>query len=600
MAALFINTQLLVGILFSCVWSKDIGCKLTPFRNDVIQNGFLWNCSHQNLDYIPAIPTSRNITAVDMSHNNLRRIRKDTFTNLTPEVEILWMNNNRIKTIEANAFVGLELKELDISSCELEHASISSGAFNNLTHLRILYINNNSFKSYPDDEISKLESLGNLTIDIFPGFIFGEKFLSLKQLGHIKFVPQGLITLTNSSFQGLRNSPIFYLDLDLFNHVADFCEDLSEELFCSFPYLKGLLVSFGMSCNIKRILRTLKCLQGKDLEYFHSSNNHDVYFETSVIITDSDVEYLRNICIKELILRNNDIEGINFKLPLGKFQSCLQVLDLSSNNIQFSSNYRLWMTLILFTPNIKVIKICCQNADVSNSRNRGYSTYNDRVYKRRVMRNRRRDPYHILLPQTLEYLDISNAADIRTQETNIVVRAINLKFLNISRTEFDIQYRARSTFVSLDFPSLIEMDASYCTLNANFLSLQKLTSLKTLTARKSDVIVVSSSVRENILHSLQNLNQIDISDNYISNIPRNCFVFQRNLSITILMDNNDISSDVLAAFQVLSNISRLYMRQFNNDWDIDDFNLEPFHSRILENKKPSRSYLEMNRGEDSA
>ncbi|XP_061187300.1 uncharacterized protein LOC133195466 [Saccostrea echinata] len=592
MAVLFINTQLLFGILLSCVCCEDFGCKLTPFRNDMTQNGLLWNCSHQNLDYIPAIPTSRNVTAVDISYNNLRRIRKETFTNLTSDVEILRMNNNRIRTIEANAFVGFELKELDISSCELDHASVSSGAFNNLTHLSVLHINNNSFKSYPGDEISKLRSLVNLTIDIFPGFIFGEKFLSLKQLGYIKFVPQGLITLTNSSFQGLRNSPIFYLDLDLFNHVADFCEDLSEELFCSFPYLKGLSVSFGMSCNIKRILRTLKCLQGKDLEYFHSSDNHDVYIEKAVIINDSDVEYLRNICIKELILRNNDIEGINFKLPLGKFQSCLQVLDLSSNNIQFSLNYRLWGTLILFTPNIKVIKICCQNADVSKSRNWGYSTYNDRVYKRRVMRNRRRDPYHILLPQTLEYLDISNAADIRTQETNIVVRAINLKFLNISWTEFDIRYRTRWTSVSLDFPSLIEMDVSYCTLNAKFLSLQKLTSLKVLIARKSDFIAVSSSgyshsLRENILHFLKNLNQIDISDNDISHLPRNYFVFQRNLSITILMDKNYIKSEVLAALQVLTNINRLYMRHFTNEWEIYYFNFEPLLSLHV-----SQIYLE--------
>lgn len=497
-------------------------------------------------------------------------IQGKTFTNLTFRVKFMFLNNNDIKTVQANAFRTIPaLLELDISSCSLETGSLQYGCFSNLGVLRSLQIYNNSFHSYPDGEIAKLESLLNLTIDIFPGFHFSEKFLKLKILRSVKFIPHGLFSLTNDSFQGLRNSPIHYLDLNLYNNIENFCKGLPEDLFCSFPHLQGLSVSFGVSCGIKRVLRTLRCLQHTHLDYFISSDNHDLNSYNAILLNETDVEYLRNMCIRKLILRNNDISGIEFKLPLEKLQICLEVVDLSSNNILFSSSHRLWLTLMLFTPNIRVIKICCQNTqssrDVSwrHSLSAGYNRHHE-------TRRKQKDAFKIILPKTLEHLDISSADRISTTETDIFIQATQLKFLNVSGTEFPIPYS-----ITLDFPLLTDLDVSYTETYADNLSLQKLVSLESLKAIKSGVITVTDHhVREGILHGLHNLNYIDVSDNHIVYLPPLFFASQKNSNITIIIDRNEFGSSVPKALSILNSIDILSIRDCFESYSFGDVILE--------------------------
>jgi hypothetical protein len=482
-------------------------------------------------------------------------IEEETFTNLTLKVKFLFFRNNKIKTIKANAFRMMPaLLELDISSCLLVTSSLQPGSFSNLSALRSLHIENNSFLSYPDDEISRLESLMNLTIDIFPGFHFGDKFWKLRVLGRVTFIPHGLLSLSNASFQGLRQSPIRYLDVNFYNHIDNFCEGLPQDLLCSFPHLQGLSISFGMSCGIKRVLQTLKCLEGKHLDYFISSDNHDLNSNDPVILNETDVEYLRNMCIRKLILRNNDIAGIDFKLPLQTFQSCLEEVDLSSNNILFSSSHHLWLTLLLFTPNIQVIKICCQNTQSS----RDFS-WNSRRYE---TKRKGKDDFKIILPETLRYLDISNAGEISTTEMDVFIQAAQLKFLNASGTEFSVSHS-----LTLDFPLLTVMDVSYAETNTEVLSLQKLVSLKSLMAVKSGFIVAPRNrygnhrVREGTLHGLHNLRYVDLSDNGVTKLPSFFFASQKNSNITIIMDRNKFGSNFPIALYTLNSIDTLSMRE---------------------------------------
>ncbi|XP_048769447.2 toll-like receptor 4 [Ostrea edulis] len=561
----FIMQNISTWILHICMYGGVFACKLTPFRSNLNHDGFLWNCSHQHIDYIPDIPAQHRpgVIAVDLSHNDFKTIREETFSNLTADIKFLFLNKNGIVSLEANTFRRVStMLLLDVSGCSLETKSIHVGAFNNLSLLETLYINDNSFQSYPAVEISKLESLVNLTIDIFPGFQFDDNFLKLKTLGSIYFEPQGLITLTNISFQGLRNSPIHYLDLNVYNEIDNFCKGLPDDLFCSFPFLKGLSVSFGMSCGVKRVLRTLKCLQDKQLDYFHSSDNHELNKMNDVIIDDFDVEYFRNVCIKELILRNNDISLVEFQLPLGKLQSCLEVVDLSSNQIQFTSNQRVWLGLILFTPNIQVIKICCQNArsSVSKTWDRSYS---DEYKSRRGTRLKQFAPFKVILPKTLKYFDISIANKFFINLQNIYIYAKNLIFLNISGTTFGVSDNYNRVSVDLDFPLLREMDASHTITYVHTLSLQKLVSLKSLTAIASGVIFNEYEVRKKILHGLKSLKYVDLSYNNIWNLPLDFFASQKDLNMTIKLDRNNLGTDtsIPKALGIVDNIHQLYLRQ---------------------------------------
>ena len=250
-------------------------------------NGFLWNCSGLGLNTLPSkFPPelkNQNVT-LDLSFNNISEITKETFREISLfcNVTTIKLHHNNFGKIGKNAFSILSsFCSLDISYCSLDKNQIDEYAFVNTKNLRNLKIHHNNFQKtgYPDVSISKIPSLKYLKIDLFEGFVFSGAFENLTELSKIEFNSVETFSLTNDSFQGLERSPIYSLFMFFKMHVK---YDVTEDLFCSFPYLtRELSIRFGGYCNVTVALRSLKCLQYRKIEKEGNSFVHDVYVSYS-------------------------------------------------------------------------------------------------------------------------------------------------------------------------------------------------------------------------------------------------------------------------------------------------------------------------------
>ncbi|XP_060857640.1 leucine-rich repeat and fibronectin type III domain-containing protein 1-like protein [Metopolophium dirhodum] len=118
-------------------------------------------------------------------------------------LDLLYINNSSVKTIEDSSFANLKIHNLQLSGCQIQ--TISPTAFKGLElHLRHLSLQDNKI-----DEIPNLEGLINLTLlDLSRNRISrvpDDVFASLKNLQTIKLADNNL-TLSKNAFRGLENS----------------------------------------------------------------------------------------------------------------------------------------------------------------------------------------------------------------------------------------------------------------------------------------------------------------------------------------------------------------------------------------------------------
>lgn len=120
-------------------------------------------------------------------------------------LDLLYINNSSIKTINDSNFANLKIHNLQLSGCQIQ--SISQRAFKGLEpYLRHLSLQDNKIDQIP---IGSLEGLINLTLlDLSKNRISrvpDDAFASLKNLQTIKLADNNL-TLTKNAFRGLENS----------------------------------------------------------------------------------------------------------------------------------------------------------------------------------------------------------------------------------------------------------------------------------------------------------------------------------------------------------------------------------------------------------
>jgi Leucine-rich repeat (LRR) protein len=120
-------------------------------------------------------------------------------------LDLLYINNSSIKTINDSNFANLKIHNLQLSGCQIQ--SISQRAFKGLEpYLRHLSLQDNKIDQVP---ISSLEGLINLTLlDLSRNRISrvsDDAFASLKNLQTIKLADNNL-TLSKNAFRGLENS----------------------------------------------------------------------------------------------------------------------------------------------------------------------------------------------------------------------------------------------------------------------------------------------------------------------------------------------------------------------------------------------------------
>ena len=559
-------------------------CTFSPHTDGCGNHGWLWNCSHRSLTEIPQdIPNKyKNVfLSLDVSGNIFGEISTATFKSIKQEfrsnITGLNFRGNDLEAIGNFSFQPLNrLCELDLSNCSLNNTKLTNYTFAHLHFLKILRLHHNNFqaKGYPDVSLSKILSLQTLTLDVFDGFHFSYEFRNLTRLENIKFFTgKSRFHLTNFTFSGLSQSPISYLELNF--RLFVYC-DVSEDIFCSFPVLKGVIIDFGGLCDLNTVLRSLKCLQNRSMEYIEAHENKPLYVTEAVFLTRKNCKYLNQICSKKVDLSNNRIAGILYNPLKTVMGQCMEYLDLSQNRIEFI-NATYLIDFLTGYPNLQVFNFSSNNngndfiSSVSDnpSKSKGLNIFFNRclIYKNQTKFNYRssfqaslqnNSLFTFIFSKKLKVLELSKnyihpLGPSFPFNTCISVLATNLTELYFVHNNLPCPYLS-----SFQMPSLEILDISRNGCNEMNSSLLKFTlKLRRFSASGSELNFTGSLSEGTIFRGLKNLTDVDLSLNDIYVLPPSTFVDQKDSLKYLNLDSNELSSVPVSH---LKNLSILYLR----------------------------------------
>ncbi|XP_065927363.1 leucine-rich repeat protein lrrA-like [Magallana gigas] len=441
------------------------------------------------------------------------------------------------------------LCSLDISNVHLKADDINAEVFSNLDELQFLQIHQNDFHEaknprYPDIQLSKLRSLKYLKIDIFNGFQFQKPFENLINLTKLEFNTLGEFKITNTSFDGLKLSPLRSLDMKFRYHVD--C-DVSEDLFCSFPFLDtNITINFGGKCSVYVALRSLKCLQYRELQKIDMSSNDQEIRSDIVNINNMSVKYLFNICVSELVMDRDAINYLNIHIYKTILWNCLNKLSVSFNQIQYVAFETSFALLTL--PRLREINACC------NSRLPNIKLFNN--YRQQGYKN---ISIIINLPRSLMELDISynyirNQRPIRWYLL-VTFSGENMRKLNLQKTNFPVEYKDVFNFPSLRILNLSENN--FTNIHPNIF--QRVRNLRQLFASNVNLNLINSLIAEGLFKNLKCLTKLDLSRNGLAFLPQSLLNDQKQSLTEINLDHNMFST-IHDSLMQLENLNNLYLR----------------------------------------
>ncbi|XP_065927569.1 toll-like receptor 4 [Magallana gigas] len=546
--------SLILAFCYSALLLMTENCPLSHKIVDDCGNvGLLWNCSGLNISKLPtAIPSEleNGTVTLDLSFNLFSNLTEETFQQIAAysNVTSVILHHNYITKIENKTFRKLSnLCSLDVSFTLLEKSKIDADAFSNLDNLKILRIHRNNFQGlgYPDIQLSKIQSLKYLKIDIFSGFTFSKPFENLKSLAQLEFEILNDFELTNASFQGLRLSPIHSINMEFSNYVN--C-DVPEDLFCSFPYLnEKIKIEFGGKCNVHTALKSLKCLQNRTIQHLDMQGNKENLAIDIVNLDNESFQYLVNICVRVLFLDNNSIHKIMTNIMHTTLWSCLNNLGLSNNDLQSVDSYTLASYLTL--PLLQNLDLCCNVLTPRNLVSR--SNYQNVLATHYVGFS-----VNLTLPRNLRFFDYSNNyihPPPYELIKDVTIIAENLEEMRFAKTNFPLRLKSVLSFPSLKILDLSENDFS----NINPYIFQGVKNIRQL--RAVNVHLNFSVVSESLFKNLKTLTNLDISQNSLTFLPQSLLSDQKQSLEKLYLDHNMFSS-LSSSLKQLTNLKFLYVR----------------------------------------
>ncbi|XP_055998862.1 toll-like receptor 4 [Ostrea edulis] len=520
--------------------------------------------------------------SIDLSWNNFTWISTKTFagikTTLLRNISSLYLKNNGIKCIDRFSFRRLpRLCVLDLSFCNLEIHTPRKWAFSYLGELKILYIHGNEFYrhvsnySYPENELSRLSSLTDLHIDVFEGFRFGSKFKRLKHLTKLKFYPtSSIFYLDNNTFNGLSESPIYNQTMNFKDHVR--C-DVSEDILCSFPFLTRTTMSFGGLCDLNAVLKTLKCLQNRNIEEIIAVSNIPHFVRQVFKLDENNCKYLLNVCVKSIDLGANRIAGISVNLLKSTFGRCIEHLDISQNHIRYMEPSFV-VDFLQNYPKLQYLNFNHNNVDIRDIISVAFLDHS--IWKTNITFTLSK----VLKVILYSYNYIHRVPDFYQVQLTVVGEA--LKEFDLYGTSFPC-----SRIRQMDFPLLEVLNISNndCT-NISSEIFKPLTQLKILRASKMNSNFIAESSRGAIFDGLKNLELLDLQNNFIHHFPTTLFKEQTKLNFLYL--NYNFLSSIPNAVSHFRNLKELYIRSNKIK------SLETSDFRVLRNLKRVKNFIKGN------
>nr|UCJ03280.1 toll-like receptor 4 [Onchidium reevesii] len=489
------------------------------------------NCSYRGLLNVPDNPCPVNCTfgtirTYNLQNNNVTTIHNCTFSRFE-QLEVLDLSSNNLNSLEPRAFYGLKyLKDLNLwgNSLKMSAENFPPCIFSDLQSLKKLQINRNDDRiksgglDYPDEALSYLSRLTNLSMDGQYAKEFGPGFKSLTSLTHV--ILEGYLT-------GYCNISI-----------------LTETTFQNVPYIRHLSIG---SCYIVRIhpnaFSFLQQLESLDLNHnedidiihlphvFHSLRNITTLKHLNMKLVVNrysigiclDHQYLEDFPqhLESLNVQENNIEGID-RSVISRLSPTLKTLDVSGNRFVFGTylkDLHLMENLIhlringgsftYYLPGIYPYQLLREQNDQSNCTLYGGGAlyYNNLTF---VLR----------LPPRLETIEMNNAGLRYLLSALKIDSRNNLTKLSMAGNKFP---KLIGPFIG--FANLKHLDLSTCyveKIKSTFFShLQSLELLNLGANLLGDFLAQNAEPK--LFSSLINLKTLNLTFNDISALPEDIF-----------------------------------------------------------------------------
>ncbi|CAG2223762.1 unnamed protein product [Mytilus edulis] len=426
-----------INIVIQCdVISRSSYCDIKYVFNGQI-GVKIADCKNRGLQFVPQ-DLPRDINVLDISSNQLKSINSSSLINYTHLQEL-------------NGLYNLAVLDMSHNLLDLSHA-YSPELFLPIQHLTKLDIrsnmpqpeNYNKQFDYPGHAFGVLRELTFLGIDMMPVPIFGSEFSQMKYLRKLYFQSCYLVRLSNETFKKFSSS---VEELYLKNCRLNFVKTEDDAL-SPFPHLR-VLDLFGTFMHLSRALLLLHPYRYRNMTTINVGHVSDLTIDSddfpyALTITPDIVKNLKSICIENLDLSQNGI--VDYKHgSLFSFDhpECLKHLSLKGNRLilahinnheEIDSFFRKALRLQSLDYSYNVVNFFIENSMTSDS--------NFKIS----------GGSHVILPASLEKLDISFTIVNTLPLLFIVPKINNLTYLDISYanstvTMIFIEFRLE-TFIS--------------------------------------------------------------------------------------------------------------------------------------------------------
>ncbi|XP_052103484.1 asporin-like [Mytilus californianus] len=266
------------------------------------------DCTSRGLMSVPKdLPI--DMISLDLNHNEIRTLPNNTFERYSMLLTII-LDNNKLSVIETDAFSGIKrLLNLSMEKNTVNFTEFNTNeTFRSLKSLELLNIRQNwkimeSSWTYP--YLGHLTNLIYLYIDLTnnPNFTLMD-VKKLTKLKIIRFEHCYLTAFKNITFEDFPDS-VEQIYFENINFIIPHILLVESDFLRPFPNLRVLSL-IKMICSLSDALKIVYPFQHKSMQA--------VVFKqigippgNSVVLTEAMVSYLKKVCVKTLVLAENDI-----------------------------------------------------------------------------------------------------------------------------------------------------------------------------------------------------------------------------------------------------------------------------------------------------
>ena len=404
--------------------------------------------------------------------------------------------------------------------------SVPVGSFIPLVNLTSLYLYGmNLDVKYATDEICKyLHSLEELKIDIWDRFQISQSCTNLRNLKRLTLNVRQRIRFTNSSLEVLEGLPIEALHLQG-TGTAGYYKPLESDFLRPLSSLKILQIDSFSVCYISYLLRTIIYpLQNKTMDLTFN----DFRFTPIQTLSSVDLQYLKNICVRKLVLTKVNMDTFHFwTLMQSRLWHCLEEFDASENYIV--DNIPIFFGLSL--PRIEKLNLCCQ---LTRQVNANEESVGNEIQISNESKYVIAAGLEFYVSDTLKMLSFEKI-DLRDQpfDYELIVHANGIEKISIRNFNFRNCIGALKGFKNL---KVLTMEGWNCAIiNPDFIS--NFTSVRELTF-SSMHFGHNAKTMVSLLANWAHLTYIDLSNNFIEDIHHLFFMSQLDSLKNVSLANN--------------------------------------------------------------